>query len=183
MSATSTWTITKRLTAGALALLLAADIGLVVFLWRNSQQSPAEVRAQLDRLSLQAKLRRAEVARGDKIRASLSQVGKDCDQFYHDTFLDKASGYSALDADLGSIAAKAGLHMSGTNYKEAEVKGRGVTEISISTGVEGSYSSIIQFINGLEQSKNFYLLNDLHLTSAKAGAIKLELALRTYFRS
>ena len=183
MSATSTWTITKRLTAGALALLLAADIGLVVFLWRNSQQSPAEVRAQLDRLSLQAKLRRAEDARGDKIRASLSQVGTDCDNFYHDTFLDKASGYSALDADLGSIAAKAGLHMSGTNYKEAEVKGRGVTEISISTGVEGSYSSIIQFINGLEQSKNFYLLNDLHLTSAKAGAIKLELALRTYFRS
>ena len=183
MSATSTWTITKRLTAAALAVLLAADIALVVFLWRNSQQGPAEVRAQLDRLSLQAKLRRAEVARGDKIRASLSQVGKDCDKFYRDTFLDKASGYSALDKDLSSIAAKAGLRMSGVTYKEAEVKGRGVTEISIATGVEGNYSSIIQFINGLEQSKNFYLLNDLHLTSAKAGAIKLELALRTYFRS
>ena len=183
MSATISWTITKRLTAVALVLLLAADIGLVAFLWRNSQQSPAEVRTQLDRLLLQAKLRRAEVARGDRIRASLSQVGKDCDKFYQDTFLNKASGYSALDADLSSIAAKAGLHMSGTNYKEAEVKGRGVTEISISTGLEGNYAQIIQFINGLEQSKNFYLLNDLHLTSAKAGAIKLELALRTYFRS
>ena len=42
---------------------------------------------------------------------------------------------------------------------------------------------MIKFINGLEQSKNFYLLNDLHLTSANAGMIKLQLDLRTYFRT
>jgi Tfp pilus assembly protein PilO len=183
MSAKGTWTITRRLTAATLALLLAADIGLVVFLWRTSRQGPAEIRAQRDRLSLEAKVRNAEVARGEKISQSLPHVGLDCEKFYHDTFLDKASGYSALEADLSSIADKAGLRMSGISYKEEPVKNRGVTEISITTGVEGNYSAIIQFINGLEQSKNFYLLNDLRLTSAKAGAIKLELALRTYFRS
>lgn len=183
MSANRAWNITRGLTAGALALLLAADAGLAVFLWRTSRQTPAEIRAEIERLSLTDKLRRAEVARGDKISASLPHVGENCDRFYQDTFLDRDTGYSALESDLSSIAQKAGLRLSGITYKPAEVKNRGVTEISISTGVEGNYSSIVQFINGLEQSKTFYLLNDLRLASAKGGSIKLELKLRTFFRS
>lgn len=183
MSANRTWTITKRLTTVALGVLLAADAGLAVFLWRTSRQSPAEIRGEIDRLALQDRLRRAEVDRDEKIRASLPHVGQDCDRFYEDTFLDRDTGYSALESDLSSIAQKAGLRLSGITYKPADVKNRGVTEISIGTGVEGNYSSIVQFINGLEQSKTFYLLNDLHLASARGGSIKLELKLRTFFRS
>jgi Tfp pilus assembly protein PilO len=183
MSAKSTWKRAKKLAAVALAVLLAVDVGLGIFLWTSSRQSPGEVRAEIDRLTLQGKLRKAEVARGEKIRASLTQVGRDCDKFYRDTFLDKASGYSAVDSDLSAIAQKAGLRISDTNYKPTEVKNRGVTQITITTSVEGNYSAVIQFINGLEQSKNFYLLNDLRLASANAGAIKLQLELRTYFRS
>jgi len=183
MSAKSNWKTTKTIVAAVLGLLVAVDVGLGIFLWRSSRQSPAQARAEVARLTLQAKLRRAELARGEKIRSSLPQVGKDCDNFYQDTFLDKASGYSALESDLDSIASKAGLRISARTYKEAEVKGRGVTEISISTSVDGNYSSVIQFIDGLQQSKNFYLLNDLSLASAKGGEIKVQLLLRTYFRS
>jgi Tfp pilus assembly protein PilO len=179
----SSWHTTKLAATIALACLLVADIALGIFLWLGSRQQPEELRAERDRLTLQAKLRKAEVDRGNAIRASLPQVGRDCTKFYQDTFLEKAVGYSSVEADLSAIAGKAGLHASDTNFKETEVKDRGVTEISISTSVEGSYSSVIKFINGLEQSKNFYLLNDLHLTSANAGMIKLQLDLRTYFRT
>lgn len=183
MSAKSGWKTTKNIVVTVLAVLLAADVGLGIFLWRTSRESPEETRAEVDRLALQAKLRQAEVVRGEKIRASLPQVGRDCDKFFDDTFVDKVSGYSALESDLNSIAGKAGLHISDKNYKETDVKNHGVTEISISTDVEGSYSSIIQFIDGLQQSKNFYLLNNLSLGSSKDGVIKLQLELRTYFRS
>jgi Tfp pilus assembly protein PilO len=179
----SSWHTTKLAATIALACLLVADIALGIFLWLGSRQQPEELRAERDRLTLQAKLRKAEVDRGNAIRVSLPQVGRDCTKFYQDTFLEKAVGYSSVEADLSAIAGKAGLHASDTSFKETEVKDRGVTEISISTSVEGSYSSVIKFINGLEQSKNFYLLNDLHLTSANAGMIKLQLDLRTYFRT
>jgi len=183
MTAKSHWKTTKTVVATVVGVLLAIDVGLGIFLWRTSRQSPAQARAEVERLTLQAKLRRAELVRGEKIRASLPQVGRDCDKFYETTFLDKASGYSALQSDLDSIAGKAGLRISARTYKETEVKNRGVTEIAISTDVEGNYSSIIQFIDGLQQSKNFYLLNNLSLASAKGGEIKLQLLLRTYFRS
>ncbi|HTS11801.1 MAG TPA: hypothetical protein VMH00_06770 [Candidatus Limnocylindrales bacterium] len=177
------WSGTKRFTTIALAVLLIVDVGLGVFLWQSSRQNPEELRAQRETLALQAKLRKAEVERGRRIRASLPQIGLDCDKFYKDTFLDPATGYSAVESDFNTIADKAGLRTSATNFKEKVIKDHGVTELQISTTVDGSYSSVIQFINGLEQSKIFYLLNDLHLTSATAGAVKLQLDLRTYFRT
>lgn len=183
MRATGGWSKTKRTIIVVLAVLVVADVAAAVFLWHTSRQQPAAMRAEAEHLALQAKLREADVARGRKIRASLPQVGVDCTRFYQNAFLPQGSGYSTIDADLSSIAQKAGLRISDTSYKEGDVKSHGVEEISISASVDGSYSSVIQFINGLEQSKNFYLLNDLVLTSAKGGAIKLNLKLRTFFRT
>lgn len=180
----SSWRTTKLLTTIALAILLIADIGLGIFLWRDSRQQPADLRAELNQLVRQSKERQGDVARGTAIRTSLPQVSKDCSKFYGDTFLGKSAGYSSVIADLSGIADKSGLRTSDTSFKENEVKeDHSLTQVAISTSVEGSYSSVIKFINGLEQSKNFYLLNDLHLASASGGMIKLQLDLRTYFRA
>ena len=42
---------------------------------------------------------------------------------------------------------------------------------------------MIQFINGLEHSKNFYLLHALELDTSSSGIIRLKLGVRTYFRT
>jgi len=167
----------------ALAVLVAADLALVFFLWQDMRNAPEAMRAQRDRLAIQAKLLRADVERGEKIRASLPQSGRDCETFYDESFLSAPQGYSGIESDLGTIASKAGVKTSGFAFKEKEIKDRGVVEISISTSVDADYPSIIQFINGLEQSKNFYLLDGLQLASASPGAIRLGLELHTYFRT
>jgi Tfp pilus assembly protein PilO len=172
----------KKLIVLALGILLAMDAGLLYVRWQGAHEAPMEMRAQRDRLQAQAKLLHADVQRGEKIRASLPQVGKDCDAFYHESFLDPNSGYSEIESDLGSIAQKAGLKTSAITFKQTALKDHGVTEIGISTSVEGNYISILQFISGLEQSKTFYLLNDLRLDSATTGAIRLRLELQTFFR-
>ena len=100
---------------------------------------PSELRAERDRLATQAKLLKADVARGEKIRASLPQVGKDCDSFYQQSFLDPITGYSDIETDLDAIAAKANVKTTGFTFKQKEVKDRGVTEISIGTSVDADY--------------------------------------------
>jgi hypothetical protein len=177
------WPNWKKITAAALGLLLVADVALIVFLFQVMRQGPDEMRAQRDMLTSQEKLLRADVHRGEQIRASLPQVGKDCDAFYKMSFLDSTTGYSQIDTDLGEIAQKAGVKTTGFSFKQDEIKGRGVTEITISTSVDADYPGIIQFINGLERSNNFYMLGDLHLNSANAGMIRLDLSLRTYVRT
>lgn len=182
MTLNGNWRSWKKWTGIALAGLLAVDLALLSFLWQASREGPQAMRARRDRLAVQAKLLRADVDRGEKVRASLPQAGKDCDTFYHQAFLDASTGYSQIEADLGAIASKAGVRTSGFSFKQKEIKDRGVTEIGISTNVEADYPAVIQFINGLERSKNFYLLDGLQLASATAGGIRLELELHSYFR-
>jgi Tfp pilus assembly protein PilO len=180
-----TWTVWKKTIAIALALLFAADLALVYQVWSSSREGAESLTAQRDRLKKQAALLKGDVARGERIRQDLSGEGREYDNFYHNAFLSADNGYSTIEDDLGSIAAKANLRSSGVSFKQKELQGRGVTEIDISDTVEGDYSAIIQFINGLEHSKNFYLLNKLHLQSPNSpgGGIRLQLDLQTYFRT
>jgi len=75
------------------------------------------------------------------------------------------------------------LRVGGLTLNQKEVKGRGVTLITISESVDGDYPAIIKFINGMERSKYFYLLNNLQLDTSNLGGIRLRLELRTYFRT
>ena len=176
------WPTWKIAAAAVVALLLLADCGLGVFLWQTSREAPEQLAANRDRLAAEAKLLDADVARGQKIRASLTKVGKDCDSFYQTSFLSSGKVYSAIDSDIADIAAKSGVKTSGFNFKRTDIKERGVAELAIDTAVEGDYSSLLKFINGIERSKNFYFLNGLQLGSAGPGGIRLQLELHTYFR-
>jgi hypothetical protein len=167
----------------ALALVLAADLGLGAYLWRMSSEQPLELRVERDKLALEAKKLRADVDRGEKIRASLPAAGKDCDNFYQQSFLDTTTGYSKIESDLGEIAGKAGVRISGYTFKQKEVKDRGVTQIQITANLDADYPAVIQFINGLERSKNFYLLDGLRLAAVSGGGLRLELDLHTFFRT
>ena len=173
----------KVWTSTVLGALLAADLGIALFQWFGARQDPYALRAERDRLALQARLLRADIERATKIRASLSQAGQDCERFYQSSFLDSATGYSRIEADLGGIASQAGVRTSGLVFKREDVKERGVTRISITTSVDADYPALFRFINGLERSKNFYLLSGLKLESGAAGAIKLDLEMHTYFRT
>jgi Tfp pilus assembly protein PilO len=183
MNINKSWRTWKILMGVALGVLLLADAVLIFVIWQSSREGAESTRVQRDRLALQAKLLKADVERGDKIRASLPRIGKDCDSFYQEKFQGSSTGYSTIVADLGELTTKAGLKSSGLAFQQKEVKDHGVIEIGIRTSVQGDYPAIIRFISDLEHSKNFYLLDNLHLDSASTGGIRLSLDLRTYFRT
>lgn len=170
-------------TAIGLGVVLTLDLGLAIFLWRISLQQPEAMKAQRGHLELQARELRADVERGEKIYASLPQAGKDADAFYQQSFMDAGTGYSRIEGDLADIARKSGVRISGVEFKQKELKDRGVIQIDINTALEADYPAVVQFINGLERSKNFYLLDSLRLTAATTGGIRLDLELHTYFRT
>jgi hypothetical protein len=183
MSLSLRWQPWKIWVSTALGLLIIADLGLAIFLWQGAGQGPEALQADRDRLAIQAKLLRADVERGDRIRASLPQAGKQCDNFYQQSFLDAGTGYSKIESDFGSIASQSGVKTTDLTFKRVEVANRGATEIAITADVEGDYPALVRFINSLETSKNFYLLDSLRLNYAKEAGVKLSLDLHTYFRT
>jgi len=55
--------------------------------------------------------------------------------------------------------------------------------VEIGASVSGDYPNIVRFINGLEHSDTFYVLDSLTLGAGSAGGLGLNLHLRTYFRT
>lgn len=178
----NSWHAWKKLIRVTLGVLFIADCAVGGFSYWQSQDAPAHAVVQAQALKIQSLKLQADVQRGEKIRSSLIPAGEACDKFYQTAFLDSSTGYSAIETDLSSIASKAGLQAHSVSFKPKDLEGRGVTEVSISEEIEGDYPAILQFINGLEVSPNFYLLRQLTLDTAKEGGIRLKLELATYFR-
>jgi hypothetical protein len=168
-----------RLLLGAIVLV---DLVLVGINWKMAA-NPHSPQGELKTLARQHGLLAADVARAQKIRENLPAVQKESDGFFHDQFRPIGSGYSALEDDLGALARGAGLRTEGLSFRQQTADKNGVTEIQIGATVDGDYPSVVRFIDSLERSENFYILDSLSLAPAAAGQLKLNLQLRTFFRT
>ena len=163
-------------------VLLAADLILLGLSWRMNQ-SPHVQAGELTRLDLLEKSYRADNARLEKFRRELPADEKDWDDFFTTHFHPAGAGYSAISEDLGELSRSAGLRSDTITFHQLSPDARGLVQIDIATAVEGDYDGLIQFLNKLEHSENFYVLDSLALASSSAGKLRLNLQLRTYFRT
>jgi Tfp pilus assembly protein PilO len=146
-------------------------------------QSPRIAPDQLRRLEMLSKSYRADNARLDKFRGELPEDEKQWDEFFMTHFRPSGSGYSAVIEDIGELSHSAGLRTDTITFHQHPPDGRGLMEIEISTAVEGDYGSLVNFLDKLEHSDRFYVLDSLALASSNAGKIRLNIELRTYFRT
>jgi Tfp pilus assembly protein PilO len=163
-------------------IILVADVILLGVSWRLNQ-SPHVQAGDLRRLELLEKSYRADNARLERFRRELPADEKDWDAFFTTHFHPAGAGYSAISEDLGELSRTAGLSSDTLTFHQHTPDARGLVEVDIATAVEGNYDSLIQFLNKLEHSENFYVLDSLTLASSSLGKLRLNLQLRTYFRT
>lgn len=158
--------IRKRIVRVALIVAVAVDLGLVGLIW-HMNRSPHAPEGELARLDDQRKMMEGDLRRGDEIERDLPAIEKEDDVFFHEQFRPLPTGYSALVADLDSLTEQAGLHADSTTWRQAPADAHGVVQVNISESVEGNYQSLVTFLNALQRSKNFYILDGLGLTPAR----------------
>jgi Tfp pilus assembly protein PilO len=176
----------KRLVIGALVLLVLADVALATYSW----QLTAAERTPQQELALQTKqleVLRADIKRGESIRQLTPAIQRDCDRF-EESLLPESKGYSSVVAELDEVAKKAGAQIESRDFKQKEIPNRGIEEVAIDITVNGEYTSVVRFLNGLQRSQNLYAVDGLALASdsqnqgAANGPIKVSVHMKTYFR-
>ena len=177
------FTLRKRVILGGVTLLVMADISLAAYSWQISSAPQALPQAQI----MQHDLLKADIKRAQEIRDNIPATQKDCDRFEQSLF-PASSGYSAVRAELGSIARKSGSRLENIAFKQTDIANRGMTEVAIDATVNGDYKSVIGFLNGLQRSASLYAVDSLTLSpetanQASANIIKVALHLKTYFRT
>ncbi len=180
------FTSQRRVIIGGLALLVLADCGLAAFSWRQTS-APRTPQQELDRQTMQLKLLQGDIGRARAIQQSMPATQMDCDKFEKSLF-SAGTGYSAVMEELGGIARKAGLQISGVNFHRKEIPNRGLSEVELEATVSGNYAGVVRFLNGLQRSANVYIVDSLALASENqpqgvSSAIRVTLRMRTFFRA
>jgi Tfp pilus assembly protein PilO len=172
----------NNLIRAALAVILIADAALIGIQWKLSN-SPHVEAGDLTRLTLLEKQYRADNTRLERFRTELPTDEKQWDEFFNTHFHPAGAGYSAISEDLGDLSRTAGLRSDSISFHQHAPDARGLMQVDISTAVEGDYDNLVQFLNKLEHSDNFYVLDSLALAPSTVGKLRLNVQLRTYFRT
>ena len=172
----------NRIIRWGLVVVLTVDAVLIGINWRLNSSAHVQP-TDLNRLALLEKQYRADNARLQRFRTELPADEKQWDEFFTTHFRPASAGYSAVSADLGGLSTSSGLRSENISFHQHAPDARGLMQVDIVTAVEGDYDSLIQFLNKLEHSDNFYVLDSLALASSTAGRLRLNLQLRTYFRT
>jgi len=162
-----------KITIGVMVGISVASVGVLfsplVGSTASRQQELNQLRAQLT-----SKNRQVEPLRGldKKIPLAMQQI----DDFYKTRF-------SAHDSDvaetLGILSKQTGVKIESTKYKTDDPESVGLRREEIEASIEGDYQPLMKFLNGLERSKVFFIVNSIGLATQN-GPIKLQINLETY---
>lgn len=175
----------------AVGLLLVVNLYLLVHLamaWSGEHRDNASALEQQG-----IELKGAEIAarplRGLDVK--LAQAGRDADKFYRDRIPTEDS---TVIAELGALAKKNGVKLTRVQYSDSNPAGStanqhdigaedaGLTEVRMDASLSGDYRPLVQFINGLERDKTFFLIDGVALTGQQSGVVNLRMKLTGYLR-
>ena len=176
--------VRRRLILAGLGILLLADLALAAYNWHASVANRVPM-AQLESDSRKLKLLQKDIERADNIRHDLPATVADYDRFDGD-FLPASSGNSAVTSELDELAKKSGVQIQSVGFKHLDLAGRNLTQVELDASVSGEYASIVKFMNSLQRSRSFYIVQSLGLQAEGQGGpsgLHIGLHMRTYFRT
>lgn len=173
----------RRAIIAGLALLLTADVALGVYSWRLSK-TPSISSQSMDLEARKLHLLKADIEGAEKVQANFPKTVYDCDKFEQGLPL-AANASSSIAAELGDVSKKAGIQLTGVVFHDKEIAGRNITERLMDATISGTYENVVKFLNGLQKSPNFYVVDSLELTSEATtpNVLRVTMHLRTFSRT
>ncbi len=75
------------------------------------------------------------------------------------------NAYSTISATINDLATKNSVRLTNLAYTPTPALA-GLAEVRMDASLSGEYAPLMHFINGLERSKTFFLINGLTLTGS-----------------
>jgi type IV pilus assembly protein PilO len=161
----------------ALLLILNLVLGVRLFLAWNTLRAAGPEQLQQQQTAYRALQLEMSPLRGLPQKVSLSRT--QADEFYATRF---PGAYSTISASIHDLETKNSVRLTNLAYTPRPALA-GLAELDMDASLSGEYAPLMHFINGLERSKTFFLINGLTLTGQQGGLVNLRLRLITYLRA
>jgi len=176
----------RVLVRAALGVLVVANIvaALLAFKpWGGSAEDLAreQVNLQQQLTSMQARLEKSKalVTKAERAR-------KDGDAFLAEYTTDRRTTFSTIFAELERVAQEAGIQPRPASYELDPVEGSdALYQMDISAAYEGSYASLTKFVNLLDKSPRFLIIESLMAAPQQSNAgdlLSVTIKLDTFVR-
>jgi type IV pilus assembly protein PilO len=161
----------------ALLLILNLVLAVRLFLAWSTLRNASADQLQQQQTAYRALQLEMTPLRGLPQKVALSRT--QADAFYTARFPGE---YSTISATINDLATKNNVRLTNLAYSPTPAIA-GLAEVRMDASLSGEYAPLMHFINGLERSKTFFLINGLTLTGQQGGLVNLRLKLNTYLHA
>ena len=167
-----------------LGVLLAANLVAAVMAFKPFGGSADDLRRRRSDLQMQLAQLQARLARTKQLASKVETARKQSDEFLTKYVTDRRVTFSTISEELDRIAQQAGIKGRDRNVELNPIEGSDTLEMmSITAGYEGSPASLEKFVNLLDKSPRFLIIESIVASPQQGGQmLNVNLKLDTFVK-
>ena len=164
--------------------LLAANLVAAVMAFKPFGGSAADLRREQQALRVQLSRLQARAATSKRLVEKVETARREGDQFLTKYVTDRRTMSSTIQDELNRTAKEAGIKALPATLDLEPIEGSDTLEMmSISAGYEGTYANLTKFVNLLDKSPRFLIIENMQTAPQQGGqALNVTLKLDTFVR-
>jgi Tfp pilus assembly protein PilO len=154
--------VTRTQVCVALGLILLFDLVFYFFAVKPLSAREQKKRTSISILSQQAKQRTEQVAKLKMVVDKVEQARSEGDKLIEEITLVRRTTFSTLVAELDAAAQESGVEARESAYDVQPIEGaEQYGMVTISANFRGRYENLVKFLNRLDRSENFLIIESL----------------------
>ncbi len=152
--------------------LLAVNVVTALIAFKPWAGTVEEMEQQAAGLRSRIRTAEQEIARLKRNIAKVEGARADGDRFLQDHIMSRHTLSSTLVEELAAVATKAGIKQKGIAFSFEPVEGaENLTRAIMTADYEGSYSDLMHFLNLLDRSPRFLIIESLGAAPQQTGLL------------
>jgi hypothetical protein len=167
-----------------LGALLLANLVMAAVVFKPWAASAADLDRQVTSLRKQLRDRQAAIERLRALVSKIESARAEGDRFQGDYFVSRRTASSTIVDELQTLAQKAGIKQKEAAYVFEPVEGsETISMMSVTANYEGTFADLMQFINLLDRSPKFLILESLQAAPQQSGlTLSVSMKLNSFVR-
>jgi Tfp pilus assembly protein PilO len=154
----------------AIGILLAANLVMAVMAFKPFGGSAEDLARQQAAKDAQLAALTAQIRNATQLVDKVKVARQAGDEFMARYFMNRQTTTSDIYSELERIAESSSISLGQQTYQFDDVEGSDTIKmLSLSVGCEGTYQNLTKFVNLLDRSPRFLLVENIHANPVQNG--------------
>jgi Tfp pilus assembly protein PilO len=164
------WREPRVMLRAVLGVLLAANLAAAVVAFKPFGGSAEDLRREQDTLQRQLQGLQKQVAASQRLAAKVHVARDEGDRFLDKYFAPSRMVASTIQGELFQMAKDSGVVYLPTAFSVQQIEGSDTLEMmTINTNCQGTYAALSKFVNLLDRSDRFLIVESMSATPQQTG--------------